>query len=164
MRLHGTSITGSKENHLALQRHPRQKRKLLPQKLWGRLREGTLSLLLDPGMFRGLNQEQHSEVTRLIESGWRDLSLTMLGRSVEDRALLPIGRDMARVVILDQGRIRGCPRTYVGLAQPSDELGSSSPDILCVSMVLKGGAKEANNLRSISGRSGDTQSSRGQGL
>jgi hypothetical protein len=60
-------------------------------------------------------------------------------------AFLPVGKDMARLLFLDeQGRVAICPRTYVGLsAQIGDDLQRYSIH----SFVLDGGAAESEGLR-----------------
>jgi len=64
---------------------------------------------------------------------------------LETMSLLPVGKDMSRLVLFDDGRAMVCPRTYVGLEEPREDgsLPRYSPRVF----PLTGGATETDFLR-----------------
>lgn len=71
---------------------------------------------------------------------------------LETISLLPVGKDMSRLVLFNDGRALICPRTYVGLEQPKHD--DSLPRYSVRSFPLSGGAAETDSLRRACGQLG----------
>jgi hypothetical protein len=124
------------------------------QEAWKHTEKGALAVLFGPGILDSLAEKQRSEAYSLLING-RSLLIRMLGEFVNDRALLPVGRDMARLIPQSDGTIIISPRTYVGLGRKGDDAGL--PRYSPRSVRLEKGKEEAEFLRKLSGYLGTSR-------
>jgi hypothetical protein len=82
----------------------------------------------------------------------RQVIADLFAHYLETISLLPVGKDMSRLVLFNDGRALVCPRTYVGLEQPKHD--DSLPRYSVRSFALAGGAAETESLRRACGRLG----------
>jgi hypothetical protein len=73
----------------------------------------------------------------------------LFGHYLEMISLLPVGKDMARLVLFNDGRAMVCPRTYIGLEEPKED--NSLPRYSVRSFPLDGGATETDSVRRACG-------------
>jgi hypothetical protein len=74
-----------------------------------------------------------------------DALFGLVGEFVDDRALLPIGHEMARIVLMEDGRALICPRTYVGLDSSNDP--ADLPRYSIRWIILEGGRRNSTYIR-----------------
>ena len=115
---------------------------------------GGATLLASGQTLSHIEEAERAAATRIVIQNLGAL-LGLLGEFVEDRALLPVGHEMARIVLMEDGRALICPRTYVGLDSSVDPAGLPRYSIRWI--ILEGGAEEAEEIRRISGVEGTSR-------